>query len=237
MNKRGIGFAIAIAAVLVVWMIILAVVFKVSLDRLQAPSWGNPIGSKTSIEVTTDTRVGQLFTAPWPGLYRVDLVLDEASSSGSRPITFHLKSGPDTEEDLWTATFDATDITGTGVRTFEFPPMPGAKGQIFYFYVESPDSTTGDAIAVGHSPGANLNGAQAHIDDQPAAGSLQFNTYYSLRTRDRIDLLLTRLTEGRSYFMGSKAFYAGLAMAYGLVLGAFLCLTTWVVLQEQERRT
>ena len=37
--------------------------------------------------------------------------------------------------------------------------------------------------------------------------------------------------------MGNQAVYAILALIYGLVLAAFLWLTTRVVLQEQEKRS
>jgi hypothetical protein len=232
MSKRSI----VIAGALALWLIVLAIVFKISLDRLEAPAWGNPIGGQVAIEVAGEARVGQQFSAPLPGLYRIDLVVDETSASGSRPITFHLKSEPGGGEDLWTTSFDAGDTMGTSVRAVQFPPMPTSKGQTFYFFVESPESTMGDAVSVGYSPGAILQGANAYVNNEPATGNLQFQTFYSLRTRDKIDLLLSQLTEGRSYLLGNKTFYAGLATAYGLILVSFLWQATRAMIQQEDKR-
>jgi hypothetical protein len=47
---------------------------------------------------------------------------------------------------------------------------------------------------------------------------LTFQTYYSLRTREKVDLLLERMAQGRPYFLGSRGSYVILAAVYGVLL-------------------
>ncbi len=216
---------LVVVVLLAVWLAAMAVVVKTSLDRLVVPPWGNPVGEGLSAEVAGDTQVGQRFTAPLPGLYRIEVTLDRATARSPHPITFHLKTDPAAADDLWTAQLSTEEVqTGVPYR-FEFPPLRNSKGQTFYFYLESADSVPGDAIAVRYSPGATLDGASACLNGEAVAGDLQFHSFYTLRTRDKADLLLTRLAEGRPYLLGVKGFYVGLALIYALVLTLFLLQT------------
>jgi hypothetical protein len=232
MNKR----IAVIAGTILIWLVAVAIIAKVSLDRIGAPSWGNPIGVGLSAEVEGDTRVGQQFTAPWPGLYRIAVALDRATASDAREVTFHLKNDPAASEDLWSTTFSTDDVQNGGWYTFEFPPIRNSGGQAYYFFLESADTAPGGAIAVGYSADAVLDGASAHFNDQPIAGNLQFRTLYSLRTREKVGLLLSQMAEGRPYLLGNRWFYAALAVTYGLVLGVFVLQIAKIILQEQEEQ-
>jgi hypothetical protein len=107
-------------------------------------------------------------------------------------------------------------------------------GQTYYFYLESANTTAEEAIAARYNPNARLEGASAYLNGQPVAGNLQFLTYYTLRTRDKAALLLSRMAEGRPYLLGTKGFYIALAAAYILALGAFLIRAAQVILRKQE---
>jgi hypothetical protein len=89
-------------------------------------------------------------------------------------------------------------------------------------------------VAVRYGPESALEGASAYLNDEALPGNLRFHSYYSLRTRERIDLLLTRVAAGRPYFLGTKGFYAGLALIYALVLATFLAVVARAVLEEGE---
>lgn len=232
MNRRravilGMGF---------LWLVSLAIAVKIATDRLPIPSLGNSVADSLSPEVASDTQVGQLFTAPLPGLYRIEFVLAPSAAYSRRPITIHLKSDPAAAEDLWTAELDGHGVQDTGSYGFEFEPIRGSEGQTYYFYLEAGESGPGDAIALRYYSQGTLEGASAYVNGEPVAGNLQFNSFYSLRTRDRLALLLTRMAEGRSYLLGTKGFYIGLAVAYALVLGMFLWLVGRAVLETREER-
>jgi len=199
-----------------VWLVALALVVKTSLDRLTVPPWGNPAGDGPPLQVSGETQVGQQFTAPLPGLYRIEVMLDRPATGGSRQLTFHLKTDPAATTDLWTAHLNTGEIQQGVPYGFEFPPLRHSKGQTFYFYLE------GEGVAVRYSPEAVLEGASACLNGRPLAGELQFRTFYTLRTRDKADLLLSRMAEGRPYLFGAKGFYVALALTYALVLALFL---------------
>lgn len=215
---------LALTLLTAVWLIAVAAIAKKAVDRLEVQPWGNPMSDSISAPLAKDTRVGQLFTAPLPGLYHIEVSLVPAAGDTTRPIIFHLKAGPDAGEDLYTAEFAPAQIKAGVPFGFEFEPIRDSKDQQFFFYLESPQSVPAGAGAasVRYSPTASLDRASAYLNGQPVAGNLTFHSFYTLRTRDRVDLLLSRMAKGRPYLMGSKAFYVILAAAYVLVLGAFL---------------
>jgi hypothetical protein len=216
------------------WTVILVIIALNALKQVSAPAWGNPIGDSLPLEIAGDASVGQQFVAPYPGLYRIGVVLDRATSASAQPVTFHLKSDPAASEDLWTATFSTGDVQGSASHTFEFEPIHDSQDQAFYFYLSSPDSGPGDAIAARYSPGTMLEGATAVVDGEPLAGNLQFQTQYALRTRDKAALFIRRLAQDRSYLLGAQGFYVGLAAVYALVLLVFLYLVAKAILQEVD---
>jgi hypothetical protein len=218
----------------IVWAFLLAIVAVTALNQVSAPPWGNPIGDGLPVEVAGDARVGQQFVAPYPGLYRISLALDRAASASAQPVSFHLKSDVAAGEDLWTATFSTGDVQGNTPYVFEFEPLRDPSDRSYYFYLSSPDSTPGEAIAARYNPDAMLEGATAVLDGEPVTGNLQFHTFYALRTRDRVDLLLTRLAQGRPYLLGAKGFYVGLAIVYALFLLTFLYQVARAMLHEAE---
>jgi hypothetical protein len=223
-----------LVVVIVVWIGVLAFVAKTSIDGLSVPQWGNPIGDSLSPEVAGDLLVGQQFTALLPGLYRIDLTFDRATAAPDREVIFHLKSDPTAPSDLWTSRLAAGDLQADGTYAFQFEPLRDSKGQSFYFYVESPTSTPGDSVAVRYGPNALLDNASAYLNGQPVTGDLRFQTFYELRTREKLDLLLSRMAEGRPYLLGTKGFYVGLAVVYGLVLGIFLLQIARSIQQERD---
>jgi hypothetical protein len=217
-----------------VWLVVLAIVVMTSLDRLSAPSWGNAIGGNLSAEVTEDSQVGQAFTAPLPGLHRIEVALVRPKTNLSYQLTFHLKSAPEAAEDLWSATLTSDAIQNNQAYGFQFPPMRDSRGQTFYFYLDSVDPVPGEAVTVRYGPSADLEGASAYVNHQPIAGNLVFRSYYALGPVDKIEYLLDRMAEGRPYILGTKGFYIGLATVYALVLVAFLLQIAKVILKEAK---
>jgi hypothetical protein len=230
MKRRRILYA----GVTGLWMVALAVVVKVGLDRMPVSPWGNAIGDELSPVVAGDTRVGQVFVAPLPGLYRIDIVLESIESSGEQSLVFHLKADPSAQGDLWTGQVRVGGTQSGMFYAFEFPPIRDSEGKSYYFYLEPADSASGGAVAVRYSSSTVLEGAGAYVNGRPVAGDLQFQTHYTLRTRDRIGVLLSRMAEGRPYMLGTEGFYVGLGIVYILVLGAVLLMVARAILKEEE---
>jgi hypothetical protein len=224
MNRRRLVWAVLV----IVWALGLAIIAKASVDRIEAPPWGNPAGERLPAGLAGSTQIGQAFAAPLPGLYRIEVGLEPGTGQGAVAWVFHLKAGPDAEEDLWTATLQASDVTADGLYVFEFPPIRESENQRYYFYLESAAA----GVPVRYSPTALLAGSSAYADGQPLPGNLQFRTFYSLRTRDRVGLILSRLTEGRPYLLGTPGFYIGWGLAYVLVLVVFVLQLARAMLEE-----
>ncbi|RPI56221.1 MAG: hypothetical protein EHM56_04640 [Chloroflexi bacterium] len=212
------GLRAVMVALAVLWLAALALVVKTGVDRLHASPWGNAAAGDMSPEVAGSTQVGQAWMAPLPGLYRIELFLQPPATGSGQPLTFHLQAGVDATSDLWTATIDPGQIVAGSPYAIEFEPLRDSRGRTFYFYLESPQSRPGEAVQFVYGPASVLEGGSAYLNGQEAAGNLVFQTYYSLRTREKVDLLLERMAEGRPYLLGTKGFYVGLAILYGLLL-------------------
>jgi hypothetical protein len=233
MTKRCLSIIGSLAA----WLVGLAIVMMISLNGLSVPPWGNPSGNELSPEVAGDARVGQRFIAPLPGLDRIDLWLARSSATDSNGVFFHLMSGDAAAGDLWSAAIDSDDIhDGTPYR-FEFPRIPDSEGRSFSFYLESPESRSGDAIAVRYDSQAMLEGASAFVDNLPLDGNLRFQTFYQVGPLAKLDLLLDSLAEGKPYLLGTKGFYIGLGIVYALILGIFVYQIAQIILVEPGEGT
>jgi len=216
------------------WLMGLALIAKVSLDQLSAPPWGNPRGEQLLAATDEGSQIGQRFTAPLPGLYRIQVGLAGAEAGDMQPITFHLKRDLADAGDLWSASLSVGGAQEDRLYDVEFPPLRDSKGEAYHFAFE-PAGTTTEPVSARYSPSARLDGAGAYLNGQPVPGNLQFLTYYTLRTRDKANLLLSRMAASRPYLLGTEGFYIALAGAYVLALGAFLVRAAQAILREQEK--
>jgi hypothetical protein len=236
MKRRTLTLTLALIVLTAAWLAALAALAKGALDGLEIRPWGNPMSDSISAPVAGTTRVGQSFVAPMPGLYRIEVSLVPGDGGAARPVSFHLQADPSVGEDLATIEFSTTEIEAGIPFGFEFEPIRDSMGRRFFFFLESPESEPEQAPRVRYSPSAMLERANAYLDGQPLSGSLTFHSYYNLRTHDRVDLLLSRMTEGRPYLMGSKAFYLVLAALYALGLGVFLYKVGDHAIRESDER-
>lgn len=218
----------------VLWLMGLALIVKGSLDQVSVPPWGNPRGDHLLTTTGAGGQVGQRFTAPLPGLYRIQVGLGDAMAGDIEPIAFHLKKDPADAKELWSADLTEGGTQADQLSDLAFPPLRDSMGQTYYFYLESTNMKAEEEIAVRYNPDARLEGASAYLNGQPVVGDLQFLTYYTLRTRDKANLLLSRMAEGRPYLLGTEGFYIALAAAYVLALGAFLARAAQAILREQK---
>jgi hypothetical protein len=128
--------------------------------------------------------VGQTFVARHAGLNGVELWLvpeDEARGT----LTLHLRSAPQAETDIVTATLPLAQITDSAFHRFSFPPLRDSHGQYYYAVLEL--SGAGQ-VRVGSGPGdAYLDGA-LYRDHEPQDAQMAFRLTYDPR-RIAIDLM------------------------------------------------
>ncbi|MEJ2211988.1 MAG: hypothetical protein P8129_23555, partial [Anaerolineae bacterium] len=177
---------LALILITSVWAIGLAAVAKSALDRLEIRPWGNPMAGSVSPPLAGETRVGQVFVAPMPGLYRLEVSLVPPERDTARPLLLHLRAGSTAQADLYTAEFTTAEIAPGTPLGFDFDPIRDSQGREFFFYLESPGTAPDEAARVLYGPRSTLDNATALVDGEPLAGDLAFHTLYSLRTRDRV---------------------------------------------------
>lgn len=226
------GRRIFLLGSVVVWLMILAFIVIGALNGLSVPPWGNISGDGRSAEVAGPVQVGQQFVAPYSGLYRIEVTLEPASVESNLPITFRLDGQSPSSGPLAVGQFHTGDVVAGAPYGIEFPPIRDSAGKTFSFSLDSPQSTPGDAVTAHYDPDSALDGASATLNGEAISGNLKFRTFYSLRTRDKADLLLEKMAAGRPYFLGSKGFYAGLSVAYLIVLGIFLWHVAQAILED-----
>ncbi len=179
---------------------------------------GQSAGLFAPAEIQGSVTVGQTFTAPYPGLNRIAVMMRTFDRVNTHDVTFHLKQGREAHEDIFTASFNARDVKDGKWRSFSFPPLDDSAGNTYYLYFESPGSTPGDAIAAMGQEGDPYPDGVGYVNNEPAPGDMAFRTYYQTSLRERFAFLLARVAADKPSLWNNRYFYVGLALAY-LVLG------------------
>jgi len=144
------------------------------VDPTQPHSAGIPAG-----EIVTGRSVGQTFQAYHDGLNGVEVLLATYNRANTEPVVFHLRSSPESAADLRTVTTPAADIADNEFHHFAFDPIHDSKGQRFYFFLDSPTSTPGNALTAWLGDGESYQDGSAYIDGRPAESQMAFNLRYA----------------------------------------------------------
>jgi len=122
---------------------------------------------------------GQTFTARENNLYRIDVQLATYNLAGNFPLIFHLREGPGGTRDLVTVVTDTAGIEANMFNAFSFPPIPGAKGKPYYFFIECPDGRPNNAPAVWiHPREKDPRGGHRFRRGRKAKGRIIFEDFY-----------------------------------------------------------
>ena len=120
---------------------------------------------------------GQTFISTGDDLYRIDLGMATFARANSAPVIFHLRNGPESNTDISTITLLASEIQNDRPTSFEFPPLPDSKGKSYYFFIESPQATPGDAITVYASGLDQYPDGMAYRNGKTESADLVFTAY------------------------------------------------------------
>lgn len=218
---------LAAVCVILVGLIGTGLIISKSLDLLgyegQVVSYVGRWEDLDAIEVKQDTTLGQTFLAPQDGLYRIDVMLLDYERRNTQPVTFHLRESPEANTDLFTQTFMASEVHGPTWLTFTFAPLPESGGKTYFFYLESPTSSQGDAITIGGVTNDLYPRGNAYLSWQAVANAdAAFRTYYAgVTTEQKIQRLFTELAKYRPAIWGNIGFYWGVLGAYLVVIACF----------------
>ena len=137
-------------------------------------------------ELTGGRTFGQTFVCTRNNLYRIDLSTATYARINTSPVIFHLRSAsPSTSEvaeafaamDILTITLPGPEVQNDRPTSFVFPPLRDSKDKAFYFFIESPEGTPGNAITVYVNEYDQYPAGTAYRDGQPVAGDLAFTAY------------------------------------------------------------
>lgn len=167
MSAKGIRFSL-------IALLILISLSGCTLDRIAAQQekatglWDELVAGET---------YGQSFVSTSDNLHRVDLSTATYARTNSAPVIFHLQSHPGASSDIYSATVPGPEIQNDRPTSFEFPRLPDSQGRSYYFYVESPEATTGNAITVYTNANDEYPDGTAYRDAEAVAGDLAFTAY------------------------------------------------------------
>ena len=167
-------------------------------------------------ELISGMSFGQSFISVHDNLYRIDLSTATYSRVNSAPVIFSLKNDP---QDI--ATILSIELTGSEIQndrptSIIFPPIPDSAGKSFYFSIESPDATPGNAITVYANEKNQYADGSAYQNNHMVSGDLVF-TAYSRKTFSFLGVLRdieSRVAKDVPFFI----FFAGLIFTVCVIL-------------------
>jgi len=145
-----------------------------TLDRVTAQQgkatglWEELVGGKT---------FGQSFVSDLDNLYRIDLSTATFSRVNSAPVIFYLKDSPQANTAIRSITLPGPEIQNDRPTSFVFEPITSSAGKSFYFVIESPEATPGNAITVYASEYDQYPRGEAYRNTQIVNGDLAFTAY------------------------------------------------------------
>ena len=100
-------------------------------------------------ELVQGSIVGQNFTAPADDLSGVGVMFATYSGrKNTEPVFFHLRESIYSQQDIRTVTVHPSRLGDNQVYQFTFEPIRDSAGKQFFFFVESPTSSPGNAVTV-----------------------------------------------------------------------------------------
>lgn len=140
--------------------------------HLPRESAGPPVG-----EIYGDMKVGQTFVSYVSELKEIKLLMaNYHSRRNTEDVIFHLRKNPDSEEDLRTLVVNASEILDNEYHKFEFDPLFNSQGKSYYFFVESPASSPGNAITIRYTRENTYAAGKRFSNHKPVSGDLVFKS-------------------------------------------------------------
>jgi hypothetical protein len=133
--------------------------------------------SKLWDELIGGTSFGQSFISTDNNLYRIDLSTATFSRTNTAPVIFTLKNIPQDTSSIFSIEIPGPDIQNERPTSIEFPPIHDSAGKSYYFSIESPEGTSGNAITVYANDQDQYPAGSAYQDSQAVSGDLVFTAY------------------------------------------------------------
>lgn len=129
-------------------LVILGLGVAAQFVTTQERSIRQPQYTSNSGELVRDTLVGQTFVSEEDNLSGVAVMFATYSQrANTKPIRFHLRDAI-AGTDVRTGEVSAATLNDNQFHRFNFPPISDSAGTTYFFFVVSPESTAGNAVAV-----------------------------------------------------------------------------------------
>lgn len=142
-------------------------------------------------EINGSNVVGQSFIAEYNHLNGIDVDLATYGRVNTKDISFHLKTSPDSE-DIAKININGAEIEDNTNHRFSFPEVKDSKDRQFYFEIESPKSSSGNAITAWCNYNATYSSGSMFINRAPMKGDLAFITQYKLNILDTLNHVINK---------------------------------------------
>lgn len=194
-------------------------------------SWQNAVpladeqlhSNTSSGELWGEMRVGQTFTALYPGLYRIDVLVATFERENSGEVYLHVATEPKANTDLAVAAVNARKMRNGQFQSFPFAPIRTKPGETYCFYLTAPQSAPGNAITVlRHTENQYPGGSAFATGEKEIVGDLAFVIYYRPSPLDLANAILSKITDHRPGLLGHRGFLIGLGVPYLLLVSALL---------------
>jgi hypothetical protein len=131
-------------------------------------------------EILPQRPVGQTFIPRQDQLRAVGILLATYGREAEGSLVFHLQEVGDEyrSDDLARVEVNLSEVEDNAWRVFSFPPIEGAAGRTYYFYLESPQVKPGEAITAWATSSDSYPKGTLYIDHTPQMGDLSFMLYY-----------------------------------------------------------
>lgn len=209
------GLAVGIAGV--AWVSRLAVT--------RQPSHTVPAG-----ELVAGRCFGQTFQADFSGLHRIEVLLATYARENRGPVRLRVSETPEGEA-LATVEIDARSVKDNAFHAFAFPPIEDAAGRRFFFCLEAPEATSGNALTVWRADFDAYAGGQAIIDGEPVPGDLAFILHYRAPASEVWSALKPSIRAYSPLLWRTRYLMAGVAGAWIMGVGWLL---GWILIPKSN---
>lgn len=216
MKKRRIYSIIFVAVVVLVGFLVLSVAFPRTVSITHNSQSETPVG-----EIYGEKKVGQTFEAEHNHLSGIEVLLATYERKNKGAFFFHLRSDVGSEEDVFKYKGKMPKVKNNRFFRFDFPEISSSKGKKYYFFMQAPKASPGNAITIWSSSKDLYKGGEKIVDGTAAPGDLVFKTEYELGWRLSGAALIRRLGMILTFFGGlfqNKVFYFVLLL-FGFLWG------------------
>lgn len=177
--------------------------------------------------------VSQSFVAPHHHLNRIDIFFQTYRRRNISDVTLRLlevspgSDNPLQGTELFSISFNASELSNESWRTFIFPPIPDSAGKTYLISLQSPHSRDGNAITVGGVQQDLYPAGNAFLGPSPVEADITFRTCYQVTFTHKIKLLFEQLTRARPAIWNQTTFYLLAGISYLIIVSFFF----WKLMQ------